>query len=84
MNRIQGAVTALALVASATFSTSTIAETAAEEGQRLFRELCFLTAAACVLDADGPLPLEQYFFGERAGNNRQVRAVFTGLEEGTC
>ena len=40
MNRIQGAATALALVASAAFSTSTMAETAAEEGQRLFREHC--------------------------------------------
>ncbi|NCF16954.1 MAG: hypothetical protein GWP63_01840 [Haliea sp.] len=40
MNRIQGAVTALALVASVGFSASTMAETAAEEGQRLFREHC--------------------------------------------
>ena len=35
MKRIQGAAVALALVASAGFSASTMAETAAEEGQRL-------------------------------------------------
>ena len=40
MKRIQGAVAAVAMVASAVFSASTMAETAAEEGQRLFREHC--------------------------------------------
>jgi len=40
MRKINGAAVAVALLASAAFSMPVLAETAAEEGQRLFREHC--------------------------------------------
>jgi len=40
MKRLQGAAIVIALLGSGLSSTSVLAETAAEEGQRLFREHC--------------------------------------------